>query len=110
FYPFFRRFAALCVLAVPFSVNAVEMVLTSEVAATHWKTQYMNEFAKDVAARTNGEVQVKVFPASQLYNDQDAVAALGTGAVHMVWPVSVRLETLDAGLGYLNLPFGLSDK
>jgi len=110
FYPFFRRLAALCVLAVPFSVNAVEMVLTSEVAATHWKTQYMNEFAKDVAARTNGEVQVKVFPASQLYNDQDAVAALGTGAVHMVWPVSVRLETLDAGLGYLNLPFGLSDK
>lgn len=110
FYPFFRRLAVICALAVPVSASAVEMVLTSEVAASHWKTQYMNEFAKDVAKRTNGELQVKVFPASQLYNDQDGVAALGTGAVHMVWPVSVRLETLDAGLGYLNLPFGLSDQ
>jgi len=70
----------------------------------------MRAFAQDVAQRTNGEIQVKVFPAAQLYNDQDGLAALGTGAVHMVWPVSVRLETLDPGLGYLSLPFGLSDQ
>ncbi|HYG43842.1 MAG TPA: TRAP transporter substrate-binding protein DctP [Bordetella sp.] len=110
FYPFFRRAALLLALAFPLGAGAVELVLTSEVAASHWKTRYMNEFAQDVAKRTNGEVQVKVFPASQLYNDQDGLAALGTGAVHMVWPVSVRLETLDPGLGYVNLPFGLSDQ
>ena len=106
----FRRAALLLALALPLHAGAVEMVLTSEVAASHWKTRYMNEFAQDVAERTHGEVQVKVFPAAQLYNDQDGLAALGTGAVHMVWPVSVRLETLDPGLGYVNLPFGLSDK
>lgn len=105
-----RRMALLIALSLPLSAGAVELVLTSEVAASHWKTRYMNEFAADVAKRTNGEVQVKVFPASQLYNDQDGLAALGTGAVHMVWPVSVRLETLDPGLGYVNLPFGLSDE
>ncbi|CAM3919197.1 TRAP transporter substrate-binding protein DctP [Bordetella tumulicola] len=111
FHSLLRRAALLFLtLIVPLSAGAVEMVLTSEVAASHWKTRYMNEFAKDVAKRTNGEVQVKVFPASQLYNDQDGMAALGTGAVHMVWPVSVRLETLDPGLGYVNLPFGLSDQ
>ena len=110
FHPLFRRVALLCALAFPLCAGAVEMVLTSEVAASHWKTEYMNEFAQDVAKRTNGEIQVKVFPASQLYNDQDGLAALGTGAVHMVWPVAVRLETLDPGLGYVNLPFGLSDK
>lgn len=60
------------------------MVLPSEVPATHWKTKYMNEFAEEVKKRTNGALVVKVFPASQLYNDQDALAALGTGAVHMV--------------------------
>ncbi|MCD0505687.1 TRAP transporter substrate-binding protein DctP [Bordetella petrii] len=110
FYPLFRRAALLLALVCPLGAGAAEMVLTSEVAASHWKTRYMNEFAQDVAKRTNGEVQIKVFPASQLYNDQDGLAALGTGAVHMVWPVSVRLETLDPALGYVNLPFGLSDQ
>ncbi|MVW69925.1 TRAP transporter substrate-binding protein DctP [Bordetella sp. 15P40C-2] len=106
-----RRGAALLALAISCHAGAAtELVLTSEVAASHWKTRYMNEFAADVAKRTNGEVQVKVFPASQLYNDQDGLAAIGTGAVHMVWPVSVRLETLDPALGYINLPFGLSDE
>ena len=53
---------------------------------------------------------MKVFPAGQLYNDQDAMAALGTGAVHMVWPVAVRLETIDPRTGIINLPFVLSDE
>lgn len=90
--------------------QAAEMVLPSEIAVTHWKTRYMNEFAEDVKKRTNGALIVKVFPASQLYNDQDAMAALGTGAVHMVWPLAVRLETIDPRAGIINLPFMLSDE
>ncbi|HKS13037.1 MAG TPA: TRAP transporter substrate-binding protein DctP [Pseudomonas sp.] len=70
----------------------------------------MNEFAKKVDQRTDGEIDVKVFPSSQLYNDQDALAALGTGAVQMVWPVSVRIETIDPRLGAINLPFTLTDQ
>jgi len=89
---------------------AKDLVLPSEVAATHWKTDYMNEFAQKVGERTNGEISVKVFPAGQLYNDQDALAALGTGAVHMVWPVSVRLETISPAAGVLNLPFAITDE
>lgn len=89
---------------------AADLVLPSEVAATHWKTDYMNEFATKVGERTNGEISVKVFPAGQLYNDQDALAALGTGAVHMVWPVAVRLETIAPATGVLNLPFAMTDE
>ncbi|HET9577317.1 MAG TPA: TRAP transporter substrate-binding protein DctP [Usitatibacter sp.] len=100
-------------LAAAFLLNpashAAEMVLPSEVATTHWKTGYMNQFAEEVKTKTNGQLVVKVFPAGQLYNDQDAMAALGTGAVHMVWPVAVRLETLDPRTGIINLPFVLSD-
>lgn len=91
-------------------VGATELVLPSEVAATHWKTGYMQEFAEQVAKRSNGEVTVKIFPAGQLYNDQDAMAALGTGAVHMVWPVAVRTETIEPRTGVISLPFALSDK
>ncbi|MFC4485959.1 TRAP transporter substrate-binding protein DctP [Tepidiphilus baoligensis] len=91
------------------NATATELVLTSEVATTHWKTRYMNEFAEQVAKRSKGEVKVKIFTAGQLYNDQDALAALGTGAVHMVWPVSVRIETIEPRTGVINLPFAVSD-
>ena len=98
------------ILAAAPALRAAEMVLPSEVAATHWKTGYMNQFADEVKQRTNGALIVKVFPAGQLYNDQDAMAALGTGAVQMVWPVAVRLETIDLRSGIINLPFALSDE
>lgn len=91
-------------------LQAAEMIVSSEVAASHWKTKYMNEFAKKVKERTNGEIDVKVFPGAQLFTDQDALAALGTGSVHMVWPVSVRLETIAPQLGFINLPFSLTDE
>lgn len=89
---------------------AEDLVLPSEVAATHWKTDYQNEFAQMVGERTNGEISVKVFPAGQLYNEQDALAALGTGAVQMVWPVSVRVESVEPATGVINLPFAISDE
>ena len=44
---------ALAVTIAP-ALQATEMVLPSEVTATHWKTNYMNEFAETVKKRTNG--------------------------------------------------------
>ncbi len=99
---------ACCSLStLPTCLFADELVLPSEVAASHWKTRYMKEFAEAVDKGTDGELEVKIFPAGQLYNDQDALAALGTGAVHMVWPVSVRVESVDPRAGVINLPFAL---
>jgi len=92
------------------AARAADLVLPSEVAASHWKTKYMNQFADEVKRKTGGAISVKVFPGSQLYNDQDAMAALGTGSVQMVWPVAVRLETIDPRTGIINLPFALSDE
>ncbi|MEI4469801.1 TRAP transporter substrate-binding protein DctP [Frigidibacter sp. MR17.24] len=109
------RGAGLTVLATAGALAAAptladELVLPSEVAATHWKTDYQNQFAEMVGEKTGGEIDVKVFPAGQLYNEQDALAALGTGAVQMVWPVSVRLESIVPDTGVINLPFALSDE
>lgn len=103
--------AAICTFAATSpAVLAEELVLPNEVAASHWKTGYMKQFAELVDKRTHGEIDVKIFPSAQLYNDQDALAALGTGAVQMVWPVSVRIETIDPRLGAINLPFTLTDE
>ncbi len=107
-----RFAAAICTCSVlaPALAGAEELVLPSEVAATHWKTAYMQEFADQVQAATDDDLTVKIFPAGQLYSDQEALAALGTGAVQMVWPVSVRLETIAPQTGIINLPFAISDE
>lgn len=101
---------AACLAWIPGAASATEIILTSEVATTHWKTKYMEEFAAGVKERSQGEVTAKIFAGGQLYNDQDAMAALGTGAVHMVWPVSVRVESVEPRSGILNLPFALTDQ
>ncbi|MGI6852121.1 TRAP transporter substrate-binding protein DctP [Mesorhizobium sp. 1B3] len=90
-------------------VMAEDLVITSEVPASHWKSEYVNEFAEMVKDRSGGEIEVKFYPAGQLYSDKDAVAAIGTGAVQMVWPISGNLDALDSRLGLLGLPFTLSD-
>jgi TRAP-type C4-dicarboxylate transport system substrate-binding protein len=107
-YALLATFVASALLAT--AARAADLVLPSEVAATHWKTKYMNQFADEVKKKTGGAITVKVFPGGQLYNDQDAMAALGTGSVQMVWPVAVRLETIDPRTGIINLPFALSDE
>ncbi|MFC0220132.1 C4-dicarboxylate-binding protein DctP [Pseudochelatococcus lubricantis] len=89
---------------------AKEMVITTEVPDTHWKTGYVQRFAQLVSERSGGEIKVKFYPAGQLYSDRDGLAALGSDTVHMVWPISTHLESLDPGMGLLGLPFTLSDE
>lgn len=102
-----RIITASALLVVACTAWAADMVMTNEVATTHWKTQYMEQVADAIKKKTGGEINPIVFPSGQIYNDQDALAALGTGAVQMVWPVAVRLETIDPRTGVLSLPFTL---
>ncbi|WP_353149905.1 TRAP transporter substrate-binding protein DctP [Pollutimonas bauzanensis] len=90
--------------------GAVEMVITSEIPNATNPSPYIAQFITEVAKRTNDEVQGKYFPAAQLYNDREGLAAIGTGSVHMVWPVSSRLESIDVRTGIISLPFTMSEK
>ena len=101
--------AALAATAAPAQDEPIEMVLTNEVATTHWKAALMEEFAERIRERSGGRIDAQVFHAGTLYTSRDAVGALGTGAVHMVWPVSVQLESLAPEYGVINLPFAIDD-
>lgn len=90
------------------AAGAAEMIITSEIPLATNPSPYIEQFIAEVDKRTGGAVKGKYFPASQLYNDRDGLAALGTGAVHMVWPVSSRLEQFDARVGVASLPFALT--
>ncbi|MEN2976386.1 TRAP transporter substrate-binding protein DctP (plasmid) [Tistrella bauzanensis] len=99
----------LVMLGLTAPAAAEDLVITSEVPASHWKSDYVNQFAEMVKDRSGGEIEVKFYPAGQLYSDKDAIAAIGTGSVQMVWPISGNLDALDSRLGLLGLPFTLSD-
>jgi C4-dicarboxylate-binding protein DctP len=88
----------------------IEMIMTDELATSHWSTKIIDDFAKKIQDRTKGRIVPKVFHAGTLYKDQDAVAALGSGSVHMVWPVAVRLETIAPQTGVISLPFAVTDE
>lgn len=96
-------------ILTPVLAMAADMVITSEIAATHWKARQMDELAADITKRTNGRINAKVLHASTLYKDKDALAALSTGAVHMVWPASNWLENVNQACGIIGLPFGVKD-
>ncbi len=103
---------ALAAVAAGALVNALadEMVITSEVPVSHWKSRYINEFATCIAKRSDGKLTAKVFPAGQLYTDKDALSNLGTGSVHMVWPISSLVELLEPKAGLLGVPFLITDE
>lgn len=88
----------------------IEMIITDELATTHWSTKIIDDYAKAIEERSGGRITPKVFHAGTLYKDQDAVAALGSGAVHMVWPVAVRLEPIAPQTGVISLPFSITDQ
>lgn len=97
-------------IAAPARAETYEMVMTNEIATTHWTAQAMEHFAGRLKERSGGRIMPKIYHAGTLLKDKEAVAALGTGAVHMVWPVSVQLESLSPQYGVINLPFMITDE
>lgn len=64
--------------------QAVEKIrIIGTLPLKHFATQALKNFKKDIEKGTENKLKVDIFPASQLYNDVDAVKVLPTGAVDM---------------------------
>src|SRR5690554_6445680 len=95
-------------LAATFFSGAIaqeKFVVTSEVPIKTNPSPYIVEFVERVNELTGGELAGEYFEAARLYTDTEALAALGTGTVQFVFPVSTRLEQFDPRSGIINLPF-----
>ncbi len=86
-----------------------KMIVTHEISVSHWKHPLMEKYGKLLEERTKGKLKVELYPAGQLYADKAAVAALGTGSVHMTWPVTVNVETLVPAFALMNFPMFIED-
>jgi C4-dicarboxylate-binding protein DctP len=95
-------------IAASFFSGAVaqeKFVVTSEVPIKTNPSPYIVEFVDRVEELTGGELIGEYFEAARLYTDTEGLAALGTGTVQFVFPVSTRLEQFDPRSGIVNLPF-----
>jgi len=64
-----------------------------------------NKFAKLIGERTNNQVQVTVFPGSQLGKSQQVVQGMQSGAIEMAFFSTTHLVNFVPQFGVLDLPF-----
>ncbi|WP_068299814.1 TRAP transporter substrate-binding protein DctP [Pararhodobacter sp. CCB-MM2] len=89
---------------------ALDLRLSVETPPGHVRNQAAERWAEAIHTLSNGEINVEVFPAGQLYNSADAIRALASGALDMSIQASPTLSRLEPNLSVITLPmfFGAS--
>lgn len=82
-----------------------ELQLSHVVANETPKGAAALKFKELVEERSEGKIQVGVFPNSELYGDEDELQALQSGAVQMLAPTTSKFTTIAPQLQVLDLPF-----
>jgi TRAP-type C4-dicarboxylate transport system substrate-binding protein len=103
-----RLFAA----AMLFSGGAMaaEAVLVHDIAPPHPRYTQLTQMAADVARRTQGTLSIAINPGGKiLYPGQASLDAVRSGRVPLTFVNSAFLQSIDPELGFLNLPFTISD-
>jgi TRAP-type C4-dicarboxylate transport system substrate-binding protein len=65
------------------AVAKTTMKYSGSLPVGHHLTAAQNLFAEKVASKTNGEIEIKVFPAQQLYSTKAVPSAVVTGALEI---------------------------
>lgn len=68
------------------------------------------EFAKAVKERSQGKLEVQVFPASQLGNDATVIGAVRGGSIDMMMAGSGNFAGLNSRFEVLDIPFLFRDR
>jgi len=100
-------FAAAATL-LPTSANAAAKYvarMSIEVQEGHPKQVAMEKFAKLVSERTNGEVEIKIFPNSQLGGELETAEGIRLGSIQMGAVTSSVLVNWVPEVQVLDLPF-----
>ncbi len=100
--------AATClssVLATPAFAQKFALKLGHAVATTDGQHAAAVKFAELVKARTNGDVEITVFPANQLGNDAAMINAMRGGTIDIVSNGASNHNGIVANTAALELPF-----
>lgn len=68
------------------------------------------QFAEIVKKRSNGYVEVQVFPNGYLYGDGEELKALSNGDVQIIAPATSKISTIVPEWSILDLPYAFNDE
>lgn len=110
----FRRFLmlalAVSLLTIPGVSQAKTVLKLGHLAPIDHHYQEASIMFRDlVAKKTNGEVEIKVFPANQLGSQRELVEGAQLGTVDMVLTSDVLLSSFEDSMGLLNMPYLFRD-
>src|SRR5262252_10570374 len=105
-----RGIFALASLALSGGVMAAEAVLVLDIAPPHPRYAQLTQMAADVARRTQGMLTIAINPGGKvLYPGQASLDAVRNKTVPLTFVNSAFLQSVDPELGFLNLPFTITD-
>lgn len=103
--------AALCTLGSgPVMAEGVPFRISLNTGPNHVRNISLETFFEKLAERTEGELDVQVYPSSQLFAGPDVPRALAQGGIEMGVPIITYLSSVVPNAGLLDLPmfFGRS--
>jgi C4-dicarboxylate-binding protein DctP len=104
-------FFALAALAVAGGAVAAEAVLVHDIAPPHPRYAQLTQMVAEVAKRTQGTLTIAINPGGKvLYPGQASLDAVRNKTVPLAFINSAFLQSIDADLGFLNLPFTITDQ
>ncbi|GAE28091.1 TRAP-type C4-dicarboxylate transport system [Halalkalibacter wakoensis JCM 9140] len=87
------------------SGETIEMKLHHDLAPDSPQHIAAEKFGEIVAEKTNGQVEVSIFPANQLGDDSEVAQMIQTGSVEAGLIPTAKLSTVDSRLQLPDLPF-----
>ncbi|MFN3145646.1 MAG: TRAP transporter substrate-binding protein DctP [Paracoccaceae bacterium] len=90
--------------AAPVQAQEVPFRITLNTGPNHVRNIALESFVATLAERTEGRLDVQVFPSSQLFKGPDVPKALAQGGVEMGVPIILYLSSVVPNTGLLDLP------
>jgi len=90
---------------------AAEAVLVHDIAPPHPRYTQLTQMAAEVAKHTQGTLTIAINPGGKvLYPGQASLDAVRNKTVPLTFVNSAFLQSIDPDLGFLNLPFTITDQ
>ncbi len=104
----FSLFLALVIAPATYAKTVLKLGTSTQ--PTHIYNQAADHFAKIVAEKTGGEIEVQVFPAAQLGSERDMVEGLQLGSLEMTLTSTGPMGGFVPQVKLFNLPFLFKDR
>ena len=103
-----RTFAATAVLtavsATGLAAEEIPFRISLNTGPNHVRNIALEDFVNRLAERTEGRLDVQVFPSGQLFKGPDVPKALAQGSIEMGVPIILYISRVVPNAGLLDLP------